>query len=77
MKRQVVNLNNIPHNRLIIAEQLASSTFRPIVGFPWHFKRECLFSGIERDEPFIKPTTSYNYDSWLDDDAKQNELYPY
>ena len=51
LTRQKVLLEDLPDNRLIIAEQLTRSSFPQISGFPWHFDRECIFSGIDRDKP--------------------------
>lgn len=49
LERQSFVLDRIPDNRLIIAEQLTRSSFPEIKNFPWHFARETLFSGIDRN----------------------------
>lgn len=40
LEKQPVILNDIPNNRLIIAEQLTRSSIPEIDGFPWHFDFE-------------------------------------
>ena len=74
-KRQKVILNNIPDNRLIIAEQLTRSNFPNIEGFPWQFIREHIFSGIERDEPFNKDIAPGS-DAWPEMEARHKERFP-
>ena len=74
LKRQKVKLNNIPHNRLIIAEQLTRSNFPKIEGFPWEFFRECIFSGVDRDEPFVKQTAPGS-DSWPEMEERHRERF--
>lgn len=74
LKRKTVQLNNIPHNRLIIAEQLTRSSFPEIEGFPWQFNRKCLFSGIDREEPFMREEKS-DFDLRFELEDRQKEIY--
>lgn len=74
LKRKTVQLNNIPHNRLIIAEQLTRSSFPEIEGFPWQFNRKCLFSGINGKEPFIREEKT-DFDLRYELEDRQKEIY--
>lgn len=61
LTRQEIQLNGIPHNRLIIAEQLTRSSFPEIDGFPWHFS-------------YIPPKDYYD-DSRFEMEDRQREIY--
>ena len=76
LKKQPLVLDRIPDNRLIIAEQLTRSSFPEIDGFPWHFVRETLFSGIDRNGDETYETTrksTLDYHFALED--RQKEIY--
>ena len=64
----------IHYNRLIIAEQLTRSSFPEIEGFPWQFNRKCLFSGIDREEPFMREEKS-DFDLRFELEDRQKEIY--
>lgn len=76
LEKQPVILNDIPDNRLIIAEQLTRSSFPKINGFPWEFVRECIFGDIERnDDDFIMPKREHTNDHRFDLEDRQKEIY--
>ena len=75
LRRQSFILNDILHNRLIIAEQLTRSSFPEIKEFPWKFPRECIFGGIERDKGDMLVPKKAPVDNRFALEDRQKEIY--